>query len=131
MAGREDICVGRDHQALYDISQFTNISWPLIDFQNTHEFVTKGAMNIVFLVALIQKHQGQGQYVILALPQRRDVDRHDIQSIKQIFPESALGQHLPQVTIRGSDNANVEIDMFFTTQPTAVLVLQYFQELDL
>jgi hypothetical protein len=37
---------------------------------------------------LLQKGAGEERYVVLALPQRRYVDVHDVEAVEKVFPET-------------------------------------------
>jgi hypothetical protein len=55
-----------------------------------------------------EKALGEGNDVGDVLPQRRQLDRHDVQSIKQVFPETAVAHALHQIAMGRRDHANAD-----------------------
>jgi hypothetical protein len=52
----------------------------------------------------------QSWYIVWALSQRRHYDWENIQAVVQVAAKSAVGHHLAQISIRGSNQAHVHAD---------------------
>ena len=66
--------------------------------------------------------------VLGAVAQRRDLDPRDGQTKIQIGAESALVRLRAQVAVRGRDDANVDLDVLFSTQPPERTALEHAEQ---
>src|SRR5258708_40357251 len=64
-------------------------------------------------------------------PQRRHLDRKNVEPVKEIAPKRACGDSRLQVTIRGSNHPNVSEDGSGSTDSTKLVFLQSMQQSDL
>ncbi len=62
--------------------------------------------------------------ILPALSQRRQVERNDFQSIKEILAERAFFHHLFELSVRRCDDAHIGIKRLFTADPIVLLLLQ-------
>src|SRR5229473_4507593 len=68
----------------------------------------------------------EGQ-VIPSIPQRRQVNREDAQSIKEVFAKSTFFDQLGEVLIAGCQKPNVRMDRFIASQPLKSFFLNQAQ----
>ena len=66
-------------------------------------------MEVILLIVVIQEMLGQWDDIIFPLPQRRNMDRYDIQPVIQIFPKALLPHHLLQVAVGGGDDPDIHL----------------------
>ena len=52
----------------------------------------------------------QHRNVLFPLPQRGHLERKDVQPVKEILAESPSGRSIDQIAVRGSDDANVDVN---------------------
>ena len=79
----------------------------------------------------IHEMPGQQWYIFGTLAQRRNGDGKNIEPIKQVFPELAFRNHLPQVVVGGGDQPHIGFDRLCAPQPLELMFLQNPQELRL
>jgi hypothetical protein len=73
----------------------------------------------------------QRRNVFAAFPERRDLDRDDVQAIEEIVLEPAVGDHLAQVAIGGGDDADVDALRPLGAERLELPLLQHPQQLGL
>ena len=83
------------------------------------------------LRGLGEKGVGQQDNVPLALAQRRDTQSQHIDAEVQICPEGALPDHRDQITVGGSNNADVNGNGSLSTNAADAVLLQDTQQLAL
>jgi hypothetical protein len=59
----------------------------------------------------------QHRNVLFAFPQQGHLYRKHVEPIKKVLAERAIGHSLGQITIRGSDDANVNADRLLSPDP--------------
>ena len=69
--------------------------------------------------------------VVLALAQRRQLDRDDVQAVEEILAELALLHHLPQIDVGRGDDAHVDLDRLHAAEPHELALLDHAQQLGL
>jgi hypothetical protein len=63
--------------------------------------------------------------VVLPFSERWHVDREHVEPIKKVLAETPIGYGRLQITIRGSDDANVDADRLSSPDPLELPFLQY------
>src|SRR5205085_7358140 len=76
----------------------------------------------------LQESCGEEWDIFGAISKGRKIDRHDIQSIIQIFAKFALLHQLLEILVRRRDYANIDFDCFCSTDTLERLLLQYTQK---
>jgi hypothetical protein len=79
----------------------------------------------------LHKISDEHQDVILSLPEGWRFDRKYIEPIKEVLPKGSLGNGGFQITIRGGDHPNVDMDRLGSADPLELPLLQYPQQGDL
>jgi hypothetical protein len=69
--------------------------------------------------------------VLRALPQRRDVDRDDAQTVVKVLPEAARPDRLVEVLVRRRDDPRLDRPRAALADPLELPLLEDAQELDL
>ncbi len=67
----------------------------------------------------------QYRNILRAFPQTGQSDTNDIQTVKQIFPESAFFYQFFQILVRGSNDPDVCLDRLITSNPIEMTIRQY------
>ena len=74
---------------------------------------------------------GQQPEIVAAFAKRRKVNSDDVDSIKEVFAERSVLDHLIQVTRRGGHNANVDVHFRVAADSSQFSLLQNSQQLGL
>ena len=69
--------------------------------------------------------------VLAPFPQGGQEDRDDVQAVVQVFPESALADHLHEIRVGGGDDADVDTDRPVVSDALELAFLQHPQQLRL
>src|SRR6266508_2763657 len=69
--------------------------------------------------------------VLDPLPERGQVERYNVQTIEEVFPELPLLRRAFQVLVRGCKDPNVHFDRLDAADPLELPLLQYPQQLHL
>ena len=77
------------------------------------------------------KKLASGRDVVLALAQRRHLDRHDVQPVVEVLAELAGLDHRRQVAVGGGDQPHVDLDRPRAAEPLELVLLQDAQDLGL
>jgi hypothetical protein len=83
-----------------------------------------GYVAVVLLIVQIQEVGDQFGDVLVAIAQGWQVDRHDVESIVQVFPEPAGGNLGQQIAVAGGDDAGVDADGLRVANPLKLALLQ-------
>ena len=78
-----------------------------------------------------QQMPGQRNNIAASLPQRRDIERNNIEAIKQVLPKPFLFDHPGKILIGGGDNSKVTFDHPSAADPLESLVFEDSQQLGL
>src|SRR5579871_4540628 len=100
-----------DNDALYQISQFANVAWPMVLLQRGQRvFRHLYIRTAVLLTELLQKLFHQKRDVLLAISQRRHVERNYVKPIEEVFAKIPPRNLLLQVFVRRSNHAHINMD---------------------
>ena len=69
--------------------------------------------------------------VLLALAQRRELDRDDVQPVEEVLAEASLLDGAPQVDVGGRHDPDVHLDGLDAAEPHELALLHHAQELGL
>ncbi len=124
--------VAEEHGALDDVDQLAHIARPGVRAQGVH-CLLGDAVNLAAdagaEVVDVAFHQHRD--VLAAVPQRRDLERHNAQAVKQILAE-VLRLHLFfQVAVGGGHHPHVHLEGFLAAHPLYFMLLQHVQQLHL
>src|SRR5580700_3485383 len=99
------------HAALDDVLEFPHISGPMKIDQLLH-CLRSESLNWSSGLAreLLQEKMSQGGDVFSVVPQRGNVDRHDIQAIVKVLAESALLERGAQVAVGCGDQPDIDFE---------------------
>src|SRR5690606_32947013 len=126
LAGRME-----DSQPFDEIRKFADVAGPCVARQRAKR---GGAdAQVGFLAALVQEQEflQQERQIAHALAEWRHLNRKNVQAIKKIFAEFALGDRRRQVAVRGGDDADVARARLVAAHAFERAFLQYAQQLDL
>src|SRR5260370_7175763 len=73
----------------------------------------------------------QQSNILSSLSKRRNLDRENLQAIKQITTERSAGYRSIQITIRGGDDTNIDLDGLGASYPLEFPFLKASQQRDL
>src|SRR5579883_3060318 len=69
--------------------------------------------------------------VFFVLPERRNINRHDVQPIIKVFTETALLQRSTKVAIRGGYQTHIDLESFRPAQALEFALLKHAKQFDL
>ncbi|EGO96456.1 hypothetical protein APM_0689 [Acidiphilium sp. PM] len=115
---------------MHGIFEFSNISTPGIGKQTLNSSACK-MLGANFIQPGIMSHEmvREGRNIPRTLTQRRNSQRHDIQTKEQIFPKSAIRNGRPQINVRGSKDAHINWHGPITANPIHSALLKRAQQL--
>ena len=90
-----------------------------------------GHVAIVFFVVVRQKMADQFRNVFAPLAQRRQVNRHHVQSIVQVFAKFVFVDQFLQIAIAGGDHAHIDANRLRIADALELALLQHAQQLHL
>src|SRR5277367_3888853 len=97
-----------NHKPFHKIFQLPYISRPRVARQNLHGGLAQLASFLSVLRAELRKKKSrQDGNIFLALPQRRNKERNDVQPVKEILSKRASCNLLLQIFVRRRDYANI------------------------
>ena len=85
----------------------------------------------VLAAELGEEFAGQERNVLLALAQRRDEERDDVEAVEEIFAEVAVGDLLFEILVGGGDEADVDVERLGAADGSKQLLVERAQDLGL
>ena len=86
---------------------------------------------LVLFRILLEEVIDQQRNVLAPLAQWRQVDGDHVETVKQIFAEPAVANHLAQINIGGGDDAHVHLHLLRAAQMHKPAILKNAQDLAL
>src|SRR5205085_674095 len=114
----------KDDGTLDLMGQFADISRPGV----SHEIAPGGGAKIFSIQTMTlgqigQEKIRQGQNIISALSQRRNLNIVKIEPMKKVFAKAAFLNQRWQIAIRGGDNADINWNFAIATDPANLSIL--------
>ena len=123
---------GEDNAALDGVFQLADVAGPLVVHQQAERFGGELAgLEAVFFGVELEEMRGEQRDILLAVAQRRQVERDDVEAVEEVFAEAALFDGLLQVDVGGGDDADVDLDFVGAAEMHEAAVLQHAQDLGL
>ena len=100
-----------DQDALDEIAQFADVAGPVILLERGESVV--GHLDVgpaVLCAELLQEFFDEERDVFLAVAQRRDKKRNDVETVEEVFAEVAAGDLFFEVFVGGGDDADIDVD---------------------
>ena len=128
----EILRVAHDDRSLDDILQLTNISRPGVRLQECQTFLVNAADALsCFLRKTVDEVRNQHRNVFLTFPQRRNLDRKNIEPVKKVAPKCSGGDCCLEVAIGGGNHSNIGPDGTCSSDTLKLALLQNSQQSDL
>src|SRR5438477_5647008 len=130
--GAEDVALAEQDGALDDVPELAHIADPAVCAQQCGSAIGDGGDALAIeLAELLEEVRGEEDEVIATGREPRQLDRHDGESIVQVFAEFSFGNHLLQVVIAGGDQPHVDPTRLPTTNTLDFPFLNRAQDLAL
>ena len=114
---------------LGDVLQLTDVARPLVAHEQLLGLVAEGDTVHLVLLGYLHGKQAEQQYdVLAALAQRRNLYGHLVQTVVEVLAEAPLTDGLPNVHVRGGDDAHVGLADLGGTHGDVLAVLQHTQQ---
>src|SRR6266478_9291580 len=129
---REILGVAHDHRSLDDVLQFANVTRPGVRLKQI-EALFANCLKALSCLSCITIDEVLNQYrnIFPSFPQRGQLDRKNVKAVKEVTPEYACSDSRLQVTIGGSNHADIRSDRSRSTDAFEFMFLQNTQESDL
>ena len=131
---RQDEILGahKEDGPFHGVLEFPDITGPAVTLEHIHGSQGNTHVPLPRLPGeMPDKVAGQGQDVILAVPQRRKDDGKDIKPVKEITPERTLGHHLLEIAVGGRNHAYIHAYGLHTPETLEGALLKNAEELGL
>ena len=131
---RQDEILGahKEDGPFHGVLEFPDIAGPAVTLEHIHGSQGNTHVPLPRLPGeMPDKVAGQGQDVILAVPQRRKDDGKDIKPVKEITPERTLGHHLLEIAVGGRNHAYIHAYGLHTPETLERALLKNAEELGL
>ncbi len=126
------LVIAQDHCTLDGILQLADVAGPRITHQDVEHVPADAPQPALVLdVVLIEKKVDEPGNILAAIPQRREIDRNDVQAIKKIFPEISLRDLFLKIDVGGGDDADVNLDGVRVTDALELALLENAEKLHL
>jgi hypothetical protein len=129
---REILRVANDYRSLDDVLQFANITWPGIRYKELQSLLidpTEGLSR--FSCEMTDEVFDQQANVFSSFPQWRNLNRKNVETIKQIATKCTRGDGSLQVAIGGGNDPHVRSDRLIATHTLKLPLLQNTQQRNL
>ena len=123
---------GQQHRALDGVLQLADVAGPVV----AHQQLQRVGRQAVDAASSARRRSGAGRTspardVVLALAQRRHVDRDDVEAVVEVLAELPVGDHLRQVAVGRRDDADVGAQRAGAAEALELVLLQDAQDLRL
>ena len=78
----------------------------------------------MFLVELADEMLSEQRNILLAIPQRRQVNRKHGQAVVEVVPNFSFAQSVAGFLVRGRNHTDVELEFLFAAEPADFSVFQ-------
>src|SRR5450830_975909 len=129
MFGIDELSMTENRRAFHGIAQLAHIAGPMIGQQQLGGVRRQTLGRIAADQA--QEMFGQLQYVAEAFAQRRQRNRHDLQTVPEIFSETSLPYSARQITVGGGDDAYIDGNQLAAADRRQLSLLQHAQNFGL
>src|SRR5258707_1862371 len=132
LINREILRVAHDYRPLDDVLQFANVTWPGIRLKQCKAlFVSPADALACFPRVTIDVVINEHWNVFLPFPQRRHLNRENVEPVKEVTPERARSDGRFQIAVSGGNHPNIRSDGSSSTDTTELVFLQNAQKSDL
>ena len=102
--------VAQDHGLLHGVLQLADVPWPgVLDELVLGRGVESRDRLLVLRGVALEELPAQGQNILAALTQGRQVDVDGVDAVEEVFAEAPLGHHAEQVAVRRRDQPDVDL----------------------
>ena len=103
--------------------QLPDISGPIVLHKALENLFGKALVKVILMIEFLQKELCQGLDIFLSLPKRRQMNRHNIQAVVEVLTKIPLFHHFFKIPIGGSNNANINRNLFHAAKALNFAVL--------
>src|SRR6267154_5241614 len=128
----ERVAVAQDHGPLDDVLELPNVPWPVVRLEERQ----RGPADLPDALAgfrgkPLDQIFDQERDVFGTLAERRDVDRKDVEPVKQILPECSCGNRFRQVAVGRRQEADVHVNRVAVAHALDLVILKDAEQGDL
>ena len=124
----DDILRVERHDTADDVFQLADIARPWIGLEQLQRLVVKtlGVKPLAHRAADEMAHQVR--HILGAIPERRQAQGHDVETIIEIFAKQALVDQDLEILVGGGNNADIGLDRGAATHRRVLALLQHAQQ---
>src|SRR5512135_1083880 len=126
----DGLALAHNYRAVDRVFELSGVSRPVMEDEQFH--CLGGYMRHVlveFLPVFFEEVLGEMGDVLPPVPERLDMDREDVQPVKEVFPEGPLARHRPDVLVSRGYEAHVYVNSLFFPERSELALLEDPQEL--
>ena len=131
------ICVDREpaggeQNPAGDVFQFSHVARPRVGLQQVHGIRRyRWNFNAEVTCVFAQEMLEQKRNIVPSLPQRRDLEAHDIESVKQVFTKPPIPDHRLKIAVGGCNDPDIDGYHLSPAHPLKCLLLKHPQKFHL
>jgi len=111
LVDRKILCFAHDDRSLNHVLQFADVPWPGVGAKQVDAFFGYPAYALFhFPRAMIDEVFDQRRNVFSSFPQRRHINRENVEPVKQVTAKGSSRDGHLQVAVRGSNHSNICLD---------------------
>src|SRR6188768_1764748 len=104
---------GQHGSALDHVLELAYVARPVVLGHQVQRVRRELEVRLEILLAVLHEEMlGQQRDVVLSVPERRELDGDDMQTVEKILAEPPLLHQMPQIGVGGGDNPDVDLDRF-------------------
>ena len=124
--------IGQYDGTFENVLQFADIPGPSVIAQASHGFLADSLDAFADAHGeLVDQEMDEQRDVLLAIPQRRQMDGEDVETIVQVLAERLLADRLEQVAVGGRDDADIDLDRLLAADALELALLEDAEQLGL
>src|SRR5260370_3440799 len=129
---REILGFAHDDRSLNHVLQFANVTRPGIRLKQVQTLLVDPPYILSCTPrATMNEILNQHRNIFLSFPQRRHLNRKNVEPVKQVATKGAGSDGCPQVTVRGCNHSNICLDGSSSADTFKFVFLQNTQDSDL
>src|SRR5213592_2185116 len=126
----EDLTASQHDRPLDDVFELANVAGPVIVLEHDERIGRHRRHALAELAReLLDEVSDEEGNVLAPIPKGRQVDRDDVESIKEVLAEQPVGHRLAEVTVGRGDESHVDLDVPGVAHATNLALLDGPQEL--
>src|SRR5256885_11649721 len=130
--GFEDVPAAEDERPFDHVLELPDVARPTVVLENRERLRADALHRFAELRGdFSDEVRGQQRDILPPLPQGRQLNRNDVQSVEEILSQDAVGDRPGDVPVRGGDQPYIDLDVASVADAADLPLLDHAQELHL